>query len=472
MTGKPTLVPPNDLDAEGAVLSAAMLSPAAFYEAQAFMSEEDFYSDANRWVWRAISELERQGTRYDTVSVAGWLRAHDKLKQVGDTPYLAALTDATPAVAHVSEHAKIVAGHAHARRMISFFQAAAADGYAIQGDPFAWGQEVEARFYEHAHRARGTDEDGTIGVVMPRVVEGIMARVRGEGEETGIPTGFVDLDRRINGWKRGKSYVVAGRPGMGKTAFISQCGTNVARLGMFVVEICTEQKREELALRKLCQATSLPFHVLESKAARKALSRQDIDVLVAKAGELAELPLAVEYMTNPTLAEIRTTIRLALAKLRRKFGDLPLGLVSLDQLQHFNSGQSRDEFREAAVGRMSREIAGMAGLFDCPILLAAQLNREVEKRPDKRPNLSDIRESGALEQDAFGVLFPFRPRYYEKRERGQANDASTEDAELIIAKHKNGPAGSVALTFDPPSMSFEDDGAAREREYAQENLPI
>jgi replicative DNA helicase len=470
LTGNPTRVPPHDLDAEAAVLSAILLSPERLYEAQAYVAEQDFYSDANRRIFRAIETLEREGSKPDTVTVAAWLRAREQLQQIGGVPYLSQVTDATPAIANMAEHARIIGGLGHRRRLIAFLQVAVADGFTTTADSIEWGQSVEAKLYEQVHQARRGDEDGSLAVVMPRVVDGVMARYRGESEPVGIPTGFRDLDIGINGLKRAKSYIVGGRPGMGKTAFMSQICTNVARQGMLVVEICTEQKREEIALRKLAQATALSFTVLESNDVKSRLSRAELDMLVTEAVALKTLPLALEYLTSPTIGEIRSTIRRALARLRRTFGDLPVGLISLDQLQHFDGEAERGENREVVVSRMSREIAGMAGAFDCPLLLACQLNREVEKRPDKRPVLSDLRESGSLEQDAFGVFFPFRGDYYKKLDRGQRDDSSVEDAELIIAKHKNGPAPSIALSFDPPSMAFESGDDARLRRYAQEEM--
>lgn len=470
MTGNPSRMPPHNLDAEAAVLSAVLAKPDALFEANAYLGDEDWYSVPNREIWQAIVALERESSPYDVVTVAHRLNSAGALQRVGGTPYLTQITDATPAIANVGEHARIVAGLAQQRRLIAFFQVATAEAYTPLDDPFAWGQELEAKLYEQVNIGRRADDDGALAVVMPRVVEGVLERAEGKGEPPGIMTGFHDLDDRFNGLKRGKSYLVAGRPGMGKTAFISQLGTNIARQHLLVVEICTEQSREELALRKLSQATAFPFHVLESPKKRSKLSRHELDMVVSQGRELAQLPLAVEYLVQPTIGVIRSAIRRALAKLRRRFGNLPLGLISLDQFQHFDGQPQKGQSREEVAANMSREIAGMAGHFWCPVVCACQLNRQVEGRPDKRPNLSDLRDTGAMEADAYGVILPFRPRYYEKAERGQPNDPGVEDAELILAKHKNGPAGSVALSFDPPSMTFENVGESRHA--VQEHLPL
>jgi replicative DNA helicase len=453
---------PHDLDAEAAVLAAAILHPPALYQVQAVIrSERDFYSDANRWIWRATEELERTGSKVDTVTIAQWLRTQERLEACGGTRYLMQLTDSTPAVAHVGEHARIVAGLAHRRRLIDTLKASAAEGYGDVGDPFEWAQRVEHRVYEASRNDIVDEGDGSLAVVAPAVYDEVVAIKEGKSEPPGLSTGFPMLDRRINGLKNGKVYVVAGRPGMGKTAIMGQIGTNVASGRRLVVEICTEQNRTELTRRKIAQDAVVSYSKLE----RGRIDDADWSRVIASVERLRKIPLGIEPMNRPTIAEIRSAIRRSLARLRKHHGDLPIGLISIDQLQHLDGQGQRGESREVEVARLSREIAWMAGEFDCPILLAAQLNRGVESRPDKRPKMSDLRESGAVEQDAYGVLFPFRPQYYEQQERGGSNGGDkSEPCEVIVGKHKNGPAGSVALTFHGPSMSFatcddhDDDG--------------
>lgn len=450
MTAPPPL--PHDLDAEAAVLSAAIMHAPAMYEAQAIVrNERDFYSDANRWIWRAATELERTGAKVDVVTIAQWLRTQQRLDAIGGMAYLTQITDATPAVSHVAAHARIVAGLAHRRRLIDTLKASAAEGYGDVGDPFDWAQRVEHRVYEASRNEIVDEGDGSLAVVAPAVYDEVVAISRGETEPPGLSTGFPFLDRRINGLKNGKVYVVAGRPGMGKTAIMGQIGTNVASLGRLVVEICTEQNRKELTLRKVAQIALLNYTRLD----RGKVSGEEWPRVVSAVEQLRKIPLGIEPMTRPTIGQIRSAIRRSLARLRKHHGDRALGLISIDQLQHLDGQGQRGESREVEVSRLSREIAWMAGEFDCPILMAAQLNRGVESRPDKRPKMSDLRESGAVEQDAYGVLFPFRPQYYEQQERGNSNGGDkAEPCEIIVAKHKNGPAGSVALEFHGPSMSF------------------
>jgi replicative DNA helicase len=448
-------VPAHDLDAEAVVLSALLVSPDRFCDVQPILTSRAFYSDANRRIFEAIEDLDRDGKGIDVTAIATVLRDQDRLAQVGGTPYLAQLLEATPATAHVEDHARTVAGKAHQRRLVAELQTHAAEGYGDVGNPWDWAQRVEEAVYRVSAERLAESEDGTLAAVVPEVLDEVQARARGEAEPPGISTGFRLLDERINGLKRAKTYVVAGRPGMGKTALIGQIGTNIAAGAepMFVVEISTEQKRSELALRKLAQCSGVAYTALEAGR----ISADGWERVVVESERLRKLPLAIEYMVAPTVGELRSAVRRALGRLRKAFGSLPIGLLSFDQIQHFDGKRSRGETRESEVAQLSREITWLAGEFDCPVMLAAQLNRGVEERPDKRPVPSDLRESGAIEQDAYGIFFPFRPRYYERQERGVSNSESVavEECEVIIGKHKNGPAGSVAFTFHGPSMAFD-----------------
>lgn len=443
-----TRIPTHNLEAEGAVISAVFLRPACYYDAEGVLGgARAFYSSANRWIWTAFETLEAEGTPIDAVTVAGWLRAREKLDVIGGTPYLARLQDETPAVANVVEHARIVAGCAHQRRLVAVLQAFAAEGQGDVGDQQDWAQRVEQGIYEAARWERGEDEDGSLAAIMPGVVDASERQSRGEQEAPGIATGFRALDERINGLKRAKTYLVAGRPGMGKSAFIGQLGTYIAGSRMLVVELSTEQKRDELARRKLAQGATVSYSGIEKGSLRDDEWRR----VYAEGERLRTLPLTIDYMVAPTIGRIRATIRRSLAKLRRVHGDLPIGLISVDQIGHLDSQRQRGESREQEISRLSQALTWMAGEFDAPLVIAAQLSRAVESRPDKRPVLSDLRDSGSLEQDAYGVLFPFRAGYYD---RDRNDTGEPEGCEIIVAKHKNGPGKSVALEFHGPSMAF------------------
>lgn len=460
-----TRVPTHNLDAEGAVISAVFLSPESFYDIAAVMGGTAFYSSANRWIWHAFEALEAEGTPIDVVTVSSWLRAREKLDAVGGTPYISQLIDQSPALANVVEHARIVAGCAHQRRLVAVLQSFAAEGYGDVGDPLEWGQRVEQGIYEAARLTRGADEDGSISAIVPLVIEAASAQRRGEQEAPGIMTGLDPLDERINGVKRAKVYVIAGRPGMGKTAFTGQIGTSIAERGMLVIEISTEQKRDELARRKLSQAASVAYSAIESGT----MTAEEWDRVIAHGERLRRLPIVIEYMNAATISQIRGAIRRGLARLRKVHGNLPVGLISVDQIGQLNAEHVRGESRESEVSRLSRELSWMAGEFDAPMLVCAQLNRGVESRPDKRPLLSDLRESGAIEQDAYGVWFPFRPKYYD---REKPPDGHPEDAEVIIAKDKNAGLGAVKSVFHGPSMTFTTPGDWTPGGKRQTRLPV
>jgi replicative DNA helicase len=450
-------IPAHDLDAEAVVLSAIFERPERFYDIQPILNSRAFYSDANRRIFEAIERLESERKGIDVTAVATVLRDSDRLGQIGGTPYLAQLIDSTPATANLADHARTVAGKAHQRRLVAELQRHAAEGYGDVGDPWEWSQRVEEGVYAAASDRVGVDDNGTMAVVVPDALSELDARRRNESEAPGIRTGFTELDSRLNGLKRGKTYIVAGRPGMGKTSLTGQIGTNIAagdgqQEQMFVVEISTEQKRSELALRKIAQTARVSYKALE---AAQALTEKQWERVYTKAEWLRKLPLSIDFLVAPTIGEIRSAIRRAVGKLRMQCGSLQLGLISIDQLQHLDAQSRKGENRESEVARLSREIQWMAGEFDCPLILDAQLNRGPDDRPDKRPIMRDLRESGAIEQDAYGILFPFRPKYYERAERGDSNDATEiEECEVIVGKHKNGPAGSVALSFHAPSMAF------------------
>lgn len=457
MTG-PVRVPTHNLDAEAAVISAVLLVPTRFYDVTEVVGSGDFYADANRWIWRALEALEVEGSSRDVVTVARWLQAREKIQLVGGTPYLAQIQNSTPDVANIVDHARIVADCAHQRRMVASLQRFAAEGFGDVGDVGKWAQDVEQGVYEAARRKHSSDEDGSLSTAIPSVLDAAQKQSRGDQEPPGIPTGLHALDDRINGLKRAKVYVVAGRPGMGKSAFLGQVGTAIARRLMLVVEISTEQTRDELSRRKLAQEARVAYSAIESGQLHDAGW-----IALMEAGErLRKLPLSIEFMVAPTISRLRSAIRRALARLRHVHGDLPIGLISVDQLGQLDAGHERGESREAEIARLSRELSWMAGEFDAPMIVAAQLNRGVEQRPDKRPLLSDLRDSGAIEQDAYGVLFPFRPGYYSRDKTGA--DKGPEPCELIIAKHKNGPGQSVPLVFHGTSMSFDvaDDYAPRQ----------
>jgi replicative DNA helicase len=443
------VTPPNDLDAEGAVLSAVLLSPTALAEVQGVLRTEDFYSDSNRSIWEAIEALDLDGAAVDAVTVAGRLRNRGELERIGGTPYLAQLTDATPDIGNVLDHARTVAGKAHQRRLIATLKRFAAEGYGDVGDPIIWGQCVEQGVYDAARFERKEPDDGSLSAIVPPIMTGLLSREDRRPDALGIPTGFAELDKRLGRLIRGLMYIVAGRPGMGKTVLAGQIATNVASLGYGVIEISTEQPREQLVLRKLCQGAGVQYSDLEEKD----LDADSWTRVIQQSERLRRLPMTIDFMPGARMVEIRAAIRRAAARINRNYGERDPGLIVIDQLNQINAEPQRGESTENQVSRLSKSVCAIAGEFGCPVILVAQLNRGVEHRPNKRPNMSDLRDSGQLEQDAYGILFPFRPAYYQ-RQKGVAETGEPEACEVIVAKVKNRSAGSVPMTFVGKHMTF------------------
>jgi replicative DNA helicase len=471
----PTLgrVPPSDLDAEAAVLSAVLLSPDSFDSVQEVLKPEHFYADANRRVYEAVLELQRSGKPVDIISVAGWLRDRNRLQQVGGSPYLAQLTDATPAVAHVEAHARMIREKWRLRQLIATCQRVAAEGYGDCGEVQGFIDQAEQAVFDIARVP-----EGSTVVPVKDAIHGafqILAEAaRRGGGITGVPTGFIELDRRCAGLHNGDLYIVAGRPGMGKTAFVLNMAVNVAKPrrvevaadadpyaeapieepGAGVAFFSLEMPREQLASRLLaCEA-----RVDVSRIRSGDLRREDWNKLTEAAARLSRLPIWLDDTPALTMLDLRAKVRRIQADLKRGAADAPahkLGLVVIDYLQ-LMQGRRDAGSREQEISELSRGLKQLAKELEVPVLALSQLNRSVETRTtkDKRPQLSDLRESGAIEQDADTIMFIYRDDYYFK------DSPDKGVAEVIIAKQRNGPTGKVMTKFTPEYTRF--DNLARE----------
>jgi len=406
----PGRVPPHDLDAEAAVLSAALMSSDAFDQVCDVLRPEHFYSDANRRIFEAIVELQTAGRPVDIVSVASYLRDRERLQQVGGTPYLAQLSDAIPAVAHVEAHAKVVSEKWRVRQLIATCQRFAAQGYGDCGEVQAFIDEAEQAVFDIARIPEST-------AVRPvrEAIHGAFnilseAAKRGQGI-TGIPTGFDKLDRKCAGLHKGDLYIVAGRPGMGKTAFVLNMAVNVASprrvksadasdlLGAGDIEqpgwgvgvFSLEMPREQLASRLLGGEARVDVGRLRSGNIRQ----DDWIKLTEAAARIERLPIWLDDTPALGLLELRAKIRRLKADIERRTEDGPpaqeLGLVVIDYLQ-LMQGRRNAASREQEISELSRGLKQLAKEMQLPVLALSQLNRSVETRStDKRPQLSDLR---------------------------------------------------------------------------------
>jgi replicative DNA helicase len=457
-------VPPNDMDAEGVVLGTIIADQSAYDRVQPILRPEHFYADANRRIFEAVADLVSTGKPADLVTVVGWLRDRERLEQSGGAAYVAHLFD-SPFAANVEEHARRVVEKWRLRSLIHEGQSIVSEAYACPLNVSEFVQSAEARMYAAAGEVRERITSETAGEVIKGCLAEIDRRYRGDSPR-GLSSGFKALDVRIGGLREGRTYVCAGRPGMGKTSFLLQAARSVAKSevenrGVYIASL--EMPRNQLGDRFIAQEATLDTRKVELGLLTKA----EWPGLSSSASEVGSWPMVIEDEPGLTIAGIRSSLRRAVRRLRSECG-VGLGLVGIDYFQLIGTrdqrwGGSTNDLLEA----VSAGIVGIAKEFKVPVILLSQLNRECEKRPGKRPQLSDLRGSGALEQDAHTIIFFFREDVY--RDPAEAKDRK---AEFIIAKARGGRCGTVSLgyleyctKFVPQESDDEQDELAR---YADE----
>jgi replicative DNA helicase len=464
-------VPPHDLDAEAAVLSACLLDHDALDRVLEILEPEHFYSDANRLIFEACRSLSLEGTPVDVVSVASWLRSREQIQRVGGAAYIGQLVDATPAVAHVGAHARVVKEKWRLRRVIAVCQKYAAEGYGDVGGTQEFIDSAEQSIYELA-RTPETSSVYTLKDVLTTTFQQISAAAERGDQITGIPTGFMDMDRMTAGLHKGDLMIIAARPGMGKTSFVLNVAALVAapklvqvpgpgeegygaepaeKRGWGVAFFSLEMPKEQVAARLVCAEARVDL----GKLRQGRLSSQDWADLTSAASVLANVPLWIDDSPGLSILELRAKVRRLKADYARQIAADPnapgLGLVVVDYLQ-LMQGRANVNSREQEISEISRGLKHLAKELEVPVIALSQLNRGVETRAgkDKRPLLADLRESGAIEQDADTIVFIYRDEYYNR-------EATTDRgiAELIVAKQRNGPTGTVKVRFQASCTRFE-----------------
>lgn len=463
-------VPPHDLDAEAAVLSAILLSRDALDRVLEILKPEHFYSDANGRIYEAAQELALLGTPIDIVSVASWLRDRERIAQVGGAPYLAQLADATPAVAHVTTHARAVYEKWRLRHLIATCQKVAAEGYGDVGVVQEFIDSAEQSIYELARTAQANSVQPLAQVLRAAFQQITAAAERGD-RITGISTGYERLDSKTAGLHSGDLMIVAARPGMGKTSFVLNLGVNVAsprtvsipgpgedgagverqEPGFGVCVFSLEMPREQLATRMVCSEGRVDL----GKLRQGYLQPDDWRRLTEAASYLSSLPMWIDDTSAIGVLELRAKVRRIQAEYDRPAtptsAERKVGLVVIDYLQ-LMKGRDGVNSREQEISEISRGLKQLAKELSVPVIALSQLNRAVETRTtkDKRPQLSDLRESGAIEQDADTIIFIYRDEYYNAETTNAKGIA-----ELIIAKQRNGPTGKVLTRFTPSFTRFD-----------------
>lgn len=440
--------PPADLDSEGVILSSAMLEKGSLEEVDGFLRAEHFYSDANRRIWECVTSLASRGQPTDPATVAGWLRDHKRLDQVGGTPYIAQLVEATPPTVRLAAHAMRIIDKWRLRRVIEEARNIIAEAYAVADDVPTFVQQAEARIFSVSQDVGRLSTLHVVREVMSECVSEATAQRRGDTPR-GVNTGFKALDKRIGGLRNGRVYVIAGRPGSGKTSAATKMMRSLAksdaeRKGVYLASV--EMPSKQIGDRLIAQEAQLDTRCVEMGVMGKSQWGQYTDA----SNEIAKWPMVIDDQAGITLSGLRSSLRRAVRKLSALRTEL--GLVVIDYLQLMGTGdlgRSLDE--NARLTLLSAGILGVAKEFNVPVVLLSQLNRDCEKRPDKRPMLSDLRGSGSIEQDAHTIIFAFREDLYRKP--GEEKDRS---AELIVAKCRGGRVGTVKVGYLDYCTEFVD----------------
>jgi replicative DNA helicase len=421
-------IPPQNLEAEQALLGAMMLSPDALAIAVEKVNADDFYRPAHAHIFEAITALYAAGDPVDHVTVAEMLRRAGVLEAIGGEAVLVSIKANTPAASSAARYATIVEELALLRRLIGVAGEIAEIGYELPDDVTAAVDQAESLVFEVAQR-RTTDSIKPVRVLLEQSLTHLEA-LFGRGETiTGVPTGYTDVDEHLAGLQRSNLVIVGARPSMGKTAFALGMAAHAAMHGVPTLFFSLEMSHLEIAQRLICAEA----RVDPSRMRNGRLLETDWPKLSTTIGRLEEAQLFVDDNPNVTVMDIR-------AKARRLRSREQLGLVVVDYLQ-LMSGRSTAENRQVEVSEISRGLKLLARELDVPVVALSQLSRNLEARQDKRPMLADLRESGSLEQDADVVMFLYRDEQYN------ADSPDKGTAEVIIAKHRNGPTGMKKLVF-------------------------
>lgn len=424
-------MPPQQVEAEQAVLGAMLISPDAVAEALEILEPDDFYRAAHQSIFRAMRDVYDAGNPVDVVTVAAALRTRDDaLDAVGGAEYLADLAAAMPTALHVVQYAEIVREKALMRRIIAAATQIAEAGYAQEAPAADVLADAERVILELGQFQR-TRDFTHISDVLQTTFERIEQLYESEGNITGVPTGYSELDRMTSGFQKSDLIIVAARPSVGKTAFALNIAQNVAvRSGLPVAIFSLEMSKDQLVQRMLCAEAYIDGHKLRNGT----LDDEDWPKLSMGVTTLGNSPIYIDDSPGITVPDMRSKLR----RLKMEHG---LGFVVIDYLQLIHGRRSSGENRQQEISDISRSLKQLARELEVPIVALAQLSRSVEQRQDKRPMLSDIRESGSIEQDADIVAFLYRDDYYDPETERQ------NIVEVIIAKQRNGPTGKVELVF-------------------------
>lgn len=436
-------VPPHSVEAEQSVLGGLLLDNAAWERVSDTLREEDFYRHDHRLIWHHIARLIELSRPADVITVHESLASAGKAEEIGGLAYINALAHNTPSAANIRRYAEIVHERATLRRLVSIADEISANALNPQGkEAKQLLDEAEAKVLQISQEGqRGLAGFQQIQPLLSQVVERIdeLYHREGDSDVTGVPTGFSDLDKMTSGLQPGDLVIVAGRPSMGKTSFSMNIGEHVAiEQGLPVAVFSMEMGAVQLAMRMLGSVGMLDQHRMRTGK----LTNEDWPRVTHAVSRMQDALVFIDETPALTAMDVRSRAR----RLHRECGQL--GLIIIDYIQLMSGSSGSSENRATEISEISRSLKGLAKELNCPLIALSQLNRSLEQRPNKRPVMSDLRESGAIEQDADVILFIYRDEVYNP------DSPDKGSAEIIIGKQRNGPIGTVRLTFQGSSTRF------------------
>jgi replicative DNA helicase len=423
-------LPPQNIEAEQAVLGAIFLEPSSLTLASEILIPEDFYRASHQKIFNVMLKLNDLGKAVDLITVTEELAASKLLEDTGGVTYLSDIAASVPTAANIEYYARIVEEKSLLRRLIRTATGIASDGYSREDEVEALLSEAEKSIMEVAQR-KNAGAFHNIKDVLVRTYDNIETMHNRVGDITGLETGFVDLDRMTAGFQRNDLIIVGARPSVGKTAFALNIAQNVAKkTGENIAIFSLEMGAEQLVMRLLCAEGNIDAQRLRTGS----LTDDDWGKLTMAMGSLANTGIYIDDTPGVRISDIRS-------KCRRLAQEHGLGMILIDYLQLILGSGRSGENRQQEVSEISRSLKQLARELKVPVIALSQLSRGVEQRQDKRPMMSDIRESGSIEQDADIVAFLYRDDYYDKESEAK------NIIEIIIAKQRNGPVGTVQLAF-------------------------
>ena len=432
-------VPPQSLEAEDSILSAILINNEALLDIVEILAPDDFYRSAHQKIYGIITELFAKNEPIDLVTLTNGLRQKNQLEEIGGATYLARLLDTVPLAVNAQHYAKIIHDKASLRRLIEKANDIVKRCFESQRSVDELIDYAESAVFEIAED-KISPAFHPISDLIERNIDALEERQGNKALVTGVPTGYTDLDHLTSGFQNSDLIILAARPSMGKTAFALNIARNAAVDGGVPVAVFSlEMSKEQLAMRMLCAEARVDSFRLRSGF----LSKDDWTHITDAAGTLTEAPIFIDDAPDISAMSIR-------AKARRYKREKNLGLIIIDYLQLMR-GPSTAERRDLEISEISRSLKMLAKELDLPIIALSQLNRRLEERSDKRPQLSDLRESGSLEQDADVVAFIYRDEVYNKDELNPQKNK----AEILVKKQRNGPTGDLILTWLSAYTRFE-----------------